>query len=303
MRWDTAATLALAVLLTGGVAHAKGGDKGDEAKTPPTSANTNANWISAQAQSHVAEVIIGKVVVDNARDTRVKAFGKTLLIDHAQMASRIQDVAVSESIRVQPRLAGAIAVVSTVELFASSFSTVPAKGAEIADRTFEREARARGAQKGFEQYPKTADLDETEGAAVGAMATDSAIRNLKIEDLAARLDAKYRQRVDRVTRLKDDADFDRKFLAITIESHQKSIKGLETWIRATANESLEELAVTTIPVLQKHLAKAEALKRDLDSPPMFERLDSPKDGKSDDWREPPSKVRSDETNEGKNQVE
>lgn len=332
MSFKTAAVLALATLLSSSPALAEGGKKGEQTGQKGNVDTKATQWVNEQAQANVTEVLVGKIVFENANHQRVKDFGKTLISEHAKIARDLQDVAQREGVRLDQDVASAIQTISRFAPQTAGFGTQVGSAVEPGSRTFEREGTpgTTGDESGDKPGTKTGDtgmkqgqtgqghMGQTgegtmkQGSTYGAtgqktgatgMTQDAEIANLEVEGLDEKLDVKYQRDIDKVQKLKGDADFDRKFLDITIADHEKDVKELESATRTLKNDALKEAANKALPMLKQHLQTAQNLKREVASPPAFERAGSPdenqpgmKDKDKSGMGQPGSKDKDDQTN-------
>lgn len=71
-----------------------------------------------------------------------------------------------------------------------------------------------------------------------------------------------RSHVDELSRLTGQ-EFDRKFISLMVEGHQKSIQRFEQESRSGRNGAVREFATRTLPTLRDHLSRAQELQQRL----------------------------------------
>src|SRR6185437_15763861 len=87
-------------------------------------------------------------------------------------------------------------------------------------------------------------------------------KDIKVE-LPAKLDAEHQTSLDKLNGLSGD-QFDKEFVGLQIDAHQKAIALFEGYAAAGENSDLKVWAKDTLPTLKEHLDHAEKLKTSLD---------------------------------------
>ncbi len=77
--------------------------------------------------------------------------------------------------------------------------------------------------------------------------------------LPTALDNDHQKKVDNLTK-KSGADFDKAYMSMMVDDHKKDIGEFQDAAKNTDDQALSNFATTTLPVLQKHLDSAQAIK-------------------------------------------
>jgi putative membrane protein len=115
-------------------------------------------------------------------------------------------------------------------------------------------AQTNGASQDVKDFGKTLETEHTavlstlRGVAAAqninmpqAMTTD---QSMHVQDMAA----------------KKGADFDKEFINMMVEGHEKSIASFKDAAAGNENNQIKDFAQKTLPALQKHLDRAKAIK-------------------------------------------
>src|SRR4029079_8345354 len=87
-------------------------------------------------------------------------------------------------------------------------------------------------------------------------------KDIKVE-LPAKLDAEHQTSLDKLNGLSGD-QFDKEFVGLQIDAHQKAIALFEGYAAAGENSDLKVWAKDTLPTLKEHLDHAQKLKTSVD---------------------------------------
>lgn len=83
-------------------------------------------------------------------------------------------------------------------------------------------------------------------------------------DLPTQLDPQHRQMVDRHAQ-KSGAEFDRAYIDMMVQDHQKVVSKFDDQTDAATNEQVRDYAASTLPKLREHLRDAQELDQQLAS--------------------------------------
>jgi putative membrane protein len=77
--------------------------------------------------------------------------------------------------------------------------------------------------------------------------------------LPTALDDDHQKKVDDLTK-KSGSDFDKAYMSMMVDDHKEDIGEFQDAAKNTDDQALSNFATTTLPVLQKHLDSAQAIK-------------------------------------------
>lgn len=260
MRGQTVAApvfAALVYLASPGAAFGEGGESGDAGATQVDV--TTRQWVDATQRDNLAAVVVGGILFDSAEDLRVRELGRTLVSERAELAARLQNVAASQSVRVDAALVSAVGSVSKLAPAPPGTAVsdaAPAEEPDEAHRVYEREPPIRDPVTG------SADADDPAAHTVSVV-TDEAIAGVQVARLASRLDGAARREVRTLRQARTSPDFDRRALDAVIAQGEHDLDALRLASRTLDNEGLADWAQRAMPVIQKHLDTARNLAREL----------------------------------------
>lgn len=90
----------------------------------------------------------------------------------------------------------------------------------------------------------------------------SNIAAAKNAQLPSALEQKQQKHIDDLSK-KEGADFDRAYIKMMVNDHEKDIKAFEKAAASSSDNTLKEFATRTLPVLRAHLDSAKAIQQSL----------------------------------------
>ena len=81
-------------------------------------------------------------------------------------------------------------------------------------------------------------------------------KNISIPDVPGE---KFQEHITDLEK-KKGADFDKAYMSMMVDDHKKDIGEFQDAAKNTDDQALSNFATTTLPVLQKHLDSAQAIK-------------------------------------------
>lgn len=195
-------------------------------------------FVQQVVDSNMKEIDIAKLAATRAQSADVKAFGAMLVTDHSKALEAIRGYAQRKNITVSA---------ATKPETSTSTSTSPTHSTSTATTP----PRAQNTPSSSQQTGDRADAQrrtETPKAGTAGQAAADTQHAAHFKELSA----------------KSGAEFDRAFIALMVENHEKGVALFERQSQAKLGDAeLQKFINDTLPTLRRHLAKANELQTNL----------------------------------------
>jgi putative membrane protein len=219
------------------------GMTGEETKTL-----TKSQLLNKLHHVNAMEIEVGQLAQTHARSAKVKQFGETLVKDHTKADKDVMDFAKNNNIVLSE--AGIGADKSMGSSYKGSSGTAeeqtgsPSMGTTGSPNTT-------GEYKSGESN-KTGQYNKGETGTTGSTGEQYGMKE------------SHKAKIDRLSNLQGDA-FDRAFLTMMVEDHEKVINLLESNKGKENDKKLDTLIDKLLPTLRDHQRTAERLQREVPS--------------------------------------